>query len=53
MQYDRDDSFQIDFESNDIPFGILATKENYHQDHIPLNLIGNVNLFDISLNLLL
>ena len=40
MGYDRGDSltFPLDFEPNGIPFGSENRKENYHHDHIALNL---------------
>ena len=41
MGYGCGDSFPIDFEPNEIPFGSENRKENCHHDHIPFSMKGN------------
>ena len=41
MGYDRRNSFPLDFETNENPFGSENRKENCHNDHIPFYLGGN------------
>ena len=48
MEYDRGDSFSIDFEPNGLPFCSENWKENCHHNHIPFNSKGNgILLFSV------
>ena len=44
MEYDRGDSFPLDFEPNGLPLGSENRTKNSPHDHMPFNLTGNGNI---------